>query len=650
MGKEGAAGVEKTRVKSGTDVHQVCGKSLSPAAFSPAILIGRMGWLSIGNYENRFAEGHDLSTFLRETSDSEPVDAAAVIERALLLNHAGTQPSKPTTPLFLARISPDPDQPCVGKENRTPSVVEVSSQALEDHRGCESIGVAQINKPSGPLYQEGGASQQGHPVHTSIPWQTAVKVDAPAPATRQGMSPGNIVHDLSSDHTRRHQTADNVPSSATPPSDLLWKRSSSPQVPHRPSQHHSISPQLPQSLSSPSQRSIDTLQHILHMKRQLVRQSPDLLKPPPAASSSPSSSLRKLYPVPKTPQRGSLSRQSPGSSADAVAAAINKGAHLDRQRSTTPSPSTPLRVYKRRLTSSAHPTWRNDGSAGPQTDEEHQIRRSQSSGEHSSPPIAVLAPIESSPVSRIASSSAYGDEHDELELSYPSSPMPAPPEAPEALPDPHLPALVIVPPESPPQAELVGPASQDPISDIGPPSPEENSTMQSSALQYFQRYCRTFDKDRRALARMYASDAFFSCSSRDLRAQSRDYILDALEALGPGVLCSGHSVDYDVSYLGPNIGVLLVVLGTMNGTRNGNGEVKYAMSFVLRPGGEDHERSACFFFASSLLDHCLVFFSVFMGCRPTGGSRPLVAAVHQMVLRPQGDTSRVSVSDAFGCQ
>jgi hypothetical protein len=125
--------------------------------------------------------------------------------------------------------------------------------------------------------------------------------------------------------------------------------------------------------------------------------------------------------------------------------------------------------------------------------------------------------------------------------------------------------------------------------------------MQSSALQYFQRYCRAFDKDRRALAGMYASDALFSCSSRDLRAQSRSDILDALEALGPGVLCSDHSVDYDVTYLGPNIGVLLVVLGTMNGTRNGNGEVKYAMSFVLRPGGEGHERLACFFFSALII-------------------------------------------------
>jgi len=564
-----------------------------------------MGWLSTGNYKRRFAKGHDLSTFLRETTNSEPpVEADAVIERALLLNHAGTlnagaQSFEPTTP-SLAHVSPYSDQPYVGKEKSTPSVAKVASQALEGHGGCESIeesgsstGVAQISKPSGPPYQEGR-----YPLHTSIPRQTAVEVDAPASVTRQGMSPGKIVHGVPSNHTRRHQTADNAPSSTTPPSDWVWKRSSSPQVPHRQSQHHSISPQLPQS---PSQRAIDSLQHILHMKRQFVRQSPDLLKPP-VASSSPSSSLRKLYPVlvPTTPQHGSSPRQSPGSSADAVAAAINEGAHLGQQRSTTtPSPSTPLRVYKRRPRSSGTPTWRNNGSAGSQTDGEHQMRRSQSSGEHSSPPIAVLVPIESSPVSRKASSSsAYGDDHeyDELELSYPPSPMPAPPEAPEALLDPHLPALVIVPPESPPQAELVGPTLQNSFSDISPPSPDDNTTMQSSALHYFQRYCRTFDKGRRALAGMYATDAFFSCSSRDLRAQGRDDILDALEALGPGVLCSGHSIDYDVTYLGPNIGVLLVVLGTMNSTGDGDGDVRYAMSFVLRPEGEDQERSACFFF------------------------------------------------------
>jgi hypothetical protein len=125
-----------------------------------------------------------------------------------------------------------------------------------------------------------------------------------------------------------------------------------------------------------------------------------------------------------------------------------------------------------------------------------------------------------------------------------------------------------------------------------PPSLDENATMRSSALRYLEHYCRTFDVDRRALAEAYAPDATFSCSSRDLRAQGRDHTLDALQALGPGILCSGHSVEFDMTYLGPGIGVLLVALGTMGGTGvSRTGEVGYAMSFMLRPGGLDRERS-----------------------------------------------------------
>jgi len=118
--------------------------------------------------------------------------------------------------------------------------------------------------------------------------------------------------------------------------------------------------------------------------------------------------------------------------------------------------------------------------------------------------------------------------------------------------------------------------------------------------------------DRRALAEAYAPDAAFSCSSRNLRAQGRDRILDALQALGPGILCSGHSVEFDLSYIGPGIGVLLVALGTMGGTGvNKTRQVGYAMSFILRPAGLDRERLA-------------------------GGLMPLVATVHQIVLRDQG--------------
>jgi hypothetical protein len=199
--------------------------------------------------------------------------------------------------------------------------------------------------------------------------------------------------------------------------------------------------------------------------------------------------------------------------------------------------------------------------------------------------------MDSSPASRKASSSAYGDEYDELELSFPPSPMPAPP---IAGPDSHLPALAIILAESSPSVEPVEPALQHSPSDIPPGSPDEKAKMRSSALGYFKRYCRTFDTDRRALAEAYTPDAFFSCSQRNLRAQGRDGILDALQALGPAVLCSINSVEFDVVYLA-GIGLLLVVLGTMNGTRDGNGEVRYAMSFVLRPGTEDDQERSGFF-------------------------------------------------------
>lgn len=135
-------------------------------------------------------------------------------------------------------------------------------------------------------------------------------------------------------------------------------------------------------------------------------------------------------------------------------------------------------------------------------------------------------------------------------------------------------------------------AAQPSLPGSRPPSPGENALMRTSAMRYLEHYCQTFDLDRRALAEVYAPDAAFSCSSRKLRAQGREGIVEALQALGPGILCSGHSVEYDVTYLGPRIGVLLVALGTMGDTRGDNtGEVGYAMSFVLRPGREDQERS-----------------------------------------------------------
>jgi hypothetical protein len=527
-----------------------------------------MGWPSTGNYhKDESAEGFDLSTFLRETTGFEPSETAAVIERALLLNHAAivnpsAQPIKPTTP-SLAHAYP-------GLNQKVSGMVEITSQAFEGRGGCESVEESysseHMSNPSSGLYQGGAGKQQVHRTHASTPWQTMANL----PASIADPSPAEYAHD--------------VPSS----SGCVWKQPSSPSALHHPSQHGSIPPEHPEASPSPSQRAIDTLQHILYIKRQRDRGSSDSMKPP-VVSPSPSSPMRKLFPVQKTPQPEAPSRRSPGSSADAVAAAINEGAQVDRQRSTTaPARSTPLRAYKRRPTHYATLAQRKEGAAVSQTDDEHQTRRSQSSGRYSSPPIAVLVPMESSPASRKASSSAYGDEYDELELSFPPSPTPSPPKAP---PNSHLPALAIVPTESPLPVELVGLALQHCISDIEPPSPDDNAMMQSSALRYLEWYYQTFDMDRLALAEAYAPNAFFSCSSRGLRAQGRDAILGALQALGPGVLCSRDSVEYDVTYLGPDIGVLLVVLSTMNNTREIDGDVRYAMSFVLRSRKEDPERS-----------------------------------------------------------
>jgi hypothetical protein len=309
---------------------------------------------------------------------------------------------------------------------------------------------------------------------------------------------------------------------------------------------------------------------------------------------SPLTSMRKLYPLPKA-KSGTPSRGSPVTFADAVAAAINEGTRLDRRQgpSSPPVLSTPLRVYKKRSSSLATPARQNGSGIVPGVDEEHQARRAPSLERHSNPPIAVLGLGESPSESQKALSSVYGDEYDELELSYPPSPSPPPP---ETLAD-SLPVSNV---------HIDPPRPEEPVKQMQPsqsqsqsPSLDENATMRSSALRYLEHYCRTFDMDRRALAEVYTPDAAFSCSSRNLHAQGRDRILDALHALGPGILCSGHSVEFDVTYLGPGVGVLLVALGTMDGTGvSKTGEVGYAMSFVLRPGGSDQERSVKFFFPS----------------------------------------------------
>ena len=515
--------------------------------------------------------------FSRETTTNTlPAAMAAVIEPAAVLDRAAvsgrtTQPVKLTT-ASLAHTSPDLNQPGLERENSSPSVVEISTPPPLEARGgrkyieasSSSAAVGHISNP----YWEGASRGHVHPSANTTDTDTRLR-----------RSPRKSAYNSPSDNSQLHRTASSIPSRTAPPSGQTRTQSTNPQTPHGPSQQRTT---LSQPLSSPSQRAMDTLHNILHLKRQLGRDPSE--SPNPSAVSPSPSPLRKLYPLPKTPQSGSPSRRSPGSSADAVAAAINQGSRLDRQGpSGTPLPSTPLRVYKKRTSPLAIPVQRSEGSEAPQIYVEGSP---QSSGGHSTPPIAVLRPMESS--SEKASSSIYGEEYDELEFSYPSSPM-RPSPTPGVPPDPLPPSDV--PADLPrPAAELAEQATQPSPASFTPP-PSENTTMRTSALRYLEQYFQTFDIDRRALAEAYAPDAAFSCSSRKLRAQGRDGIVEALEALGPGILCSGHRVEYDVTYIDPHIGVLLVALGTMGDTRGDNtGEVGYAMSFVLRPGREDQER------------------------------------------------------------
>jgi hypothetical protein len=529
-----------------------------------------------------------LIIFCRETTaDTSPLATAepAVLPDRATVSDRSIQSVEPTTPSH-ARASGDLGQPSIERENpRSPSVVEIPGP-LEGggKRGSieasSSVVVGQMRSdPSSGPYREGGSRQHEHP---SAGREDPID-DAPVSIARLRTSPVDSARISSSDRSRLQQTTSNVPSRTAPQSGQTWKQPSGFQTPIRPSQQHITSPQHSQSLPSPSQRAVDTLHHILHLKRQISHHPSESPKPP-AVSPLPSPS-RRLYPLPKT-QSGTPSRRSPGSSADAVAAAINEGTRLDRQQGpNSPSVlSTPLRAYKKRSLSLATPMRKNESGAAPGVDDGHQARRSPSSDRYSTPPIAVLGLGESS--SDKASSSVYGDEYDELELSYPPSPNPPRATLPDSLP------VSNVPIDPPPPEEPVKQALQPSRSGLMSPPLDENAAMRSSALRYLERYCQIFDADRRALAEVYAPDATFSCSSRSLRAQGRDRILDALQALGPGILCSGHSVEFDVTYLGPDIGVSLIALGTMGGTGvSKTGEVGYAMSFMLRLGGLDRERS-----------------------------------------------------------
>lgn len=572
MGKESTGGVEKIWSQGSTDVHQVCSTSLGPIMFSHVVLIGKTVWQSIGKYSDDLPEG-PINHISRETTADTPLATAgpAVLPDRATVSDRSIQSVEPTMP-SLSRASGDLGQPSIEREHpRSPSVVEIPGPleggGIQGSIEASASGVVgQTSDPSSGPYQEGGSQQHDRP-------------SAPVSIARLRTSPVDSARISSSDRSRLQQTTSNVLSRPAP-------SSGQPTRPQTPSQQHITSPQHSQSFPSPSQRAVDTLHHILHLKRQ-ISLHPSESPNPPGLSPLPSPS-RRLYPLPKT-QSATPSRRSPGSSADAVAAAINEGTRLDRRQgpSSPPVLSTPLRAYKKRSSSLATPMRKNESGAVPRVDDEHQARRSLSLDRHSTPPIAVLGLGELSSDSQKASSSVYGDEYDELELSYPPSPSPPPPATlPDSLPVSNIP---IDPPQPP---EPVEQALQPSQSGQMPPQLDEVATMRSSVLRYLEHYYQTFDTDRRALAEVYAPDAIFSCCSRKLHAQGRDRILDALQALGPGMLCSGHSVDFDVTFLGPGVGVSLIVLGTMRGTGvSETSEVRYAMSFMLRPGGLDRERS-----------------------------------------------------------
>ncbi|KAI9464821.1 hypothetical protein F5148DRAFT_171192 [Russula earlei] len=493
-----------------------------------------------------------------------------------------TAPCRSTTPRYQSRSRRPSNQqccprriyPCISLALREklarpqPFMVEV------EHGGtAKSAGVTQSSGPSREL-QERERQPQGHPAVNHA-------VNVPSPIGRLRKLP--------------EDSARNTPS--------LSHRTRSPDPP----QQRTASPQHPVPHLPPSQSAIDTLQHILRLKRKLDR-DPDL--PEPSIASMSSKPVRKLYPVPKTPQSGSLSRRSPTSSAaDVVAAAINEGTQLHRVRhGSIPIPSTPS--PRKRPSLFATPV-SNKGSSAPQADEGHRTRRSLSLGRYSSPPILFLDPTKSASQSQKPSQGPYREEeYDELELSYPASLTLAPQ---RDLPDSRPP--MVIPTESPRRAKIVSPTSRPSFLDTGSHWIGDSAVMRSSELHYFKRYCQIFDMDRRALADVYAPDAVFSCSSRNLHARGRDDVVEALQALGHGVLCSGSSVEYDVTWLGPGVGVLLVVLGTMRQSGESNGEVGYAMTFVLKSDGDNDER-------------------------PTGDVRPLVAVVHQMVFRESLSQSR----------
>lgn len=565
-----------------------------------------------------------VRTFIREDgmvidweANSEPTDTAAVIERALLLNDAAIRSppvlSAERATSLLTSASQSSKRRRLDEGNDVPFAVEIAPR--EDPTGpapsVEGPGpdANRIRSPSRNSSMDRRCPSQTQATHIDTGDNAVARVRTPAPFAcflpDEGLcdTAPTLALPPSPCQPRspmRHQTTNNALSHPTSPSSQVRMRASSSQS-TRLLHGRSTSPR-PFPSPPPSQHALNALHHILQLKRKIIRSS--CSAGPSAVSPSPSCSLRKLYPTPKETQPETPSKRPMESSADIVAAALNESARLSqRGLGKASASSTPLRVYKKRRSPAVTLARGNGKNTVPRNERGHRERDSVSPERHSSPPIAVLGLTGSLPGSPLTelTPSVTGGECDELDLSYPSSPRRPSPDMISHRPSADVPTELPRPVEP---TELVGGPS---LSNVERPSLEEKATVRSAALHYLERYCRTFDTDRRALAEAYAPDAAFSCPSRSLRTQGRDGILNALTTFGNGVFCSGgRNVD-----VVPGIGVLLVVLGTMIYAQDDRDrEVGYTMSFVLQPG--DHEDRQ-------------------IG-RSTG-QWPFVAILHQIVLR-----------------
>ncbi|KAH9066532.1 hypothetical protein EDB87DRAFT_1586637 [Lactarius vividus] len=501
-----------------------------------------------------------------EAIDSEPTDTAAVIERALLLNDAAIRDPR----LLSTELSPLTSASQSTKRRQLETPVDLPSVEDPCAEASRIRGPSSIPSPSA----DGRRHGQIQTTHLDTGDSDSVHTPTPIDCFPEGVLRDTAFHAAllpfsSSPHPRspmRHQTTNNTLLHPTPPMSQMRTRASSSQS-TRLLHGHSSSPQ---SFSSPppSQTALDTLHHILQLKRQISRSSSST--GPPAVSPSPSCPSRKLYPASKEPQSSSPSKKRHAeSSADAVAAALNESARLSQGGTGRASASsTPLRVYKKRRLL-------EDGqNLAPRSEpgRRERVRDSLSPAGHSSPPIAALGHDTGSPPGSPLTELTPSLNGDELDLSYPPSPKPP------------ILGTNSDHPSAPPLTESLRPVEpSEPVAGASLlnlkrlPS-EEKDALESAGLQYLTRYYRTFDTDRRALGEAYAPDATFSCPSRSLCAKGRDGILDALTMLGHGFLCSESKLKYEVSFI-PGIGTLLA------GAQDE--EVGYSMNFVLQP--RDHE-------------------------------------------------------------